>query len=78
MTDADDLLRRVHERIGGGLVVDIEAEPGRVEVKWARNYGEELSDWRWAERDSLTAALQAVLDYEDWADRKDAEEESDG
>jgi hypothetical protein len=66
----DQLLRRVHERLGGGLDIQTFAD-GTVEVRWRGAYGEELSTERFASSASLRAALEAVLEQEDAADAAD-------
>ena len=72
---ADDVLRAVHLRLGGG--VDIQTySAGAVEVRWRRDYGGEVSEERFASAPTLVGALQAVLAYEDEADAADAREES--
>ncbi len=70
---ADALLARVHERIGG-LGVDIRTfgESGQIEIHWKRDYAGVWSDERFLTADSLSAALRAILDHENQADREDA------
>lgn len=75
MGSADDLLTKVHARLGG-LGVDIKTfGDGTVEASWARSYDGVWSDSRWFSGPSLAAVLQGILDYEDRADRLDADEE---
>jgi hypothetical protein len=71
-----DLLDRVHVRIGGvGLDISTFGESGSVEIRWRRDYGDAgLSDERQASGASLTEALLAILEYEDWADAHDEAE----
>ena len=75
---ADELLNRVHERIGLG--VDIQTFSGKgaenpVEIRWRRDYGDEgWSDERWTCGRTLAEALQNVLAHEDGADIEDARE----
>ena len=71
--DADQLLRRVHERLGGGLDIQTFAD-GSIEVRWLRAYGPELSGERFASASSLRAALEAVHEQEDAADAADLPE----
>jgi hypothetical protein len=79
-SQTDRLLDAVHERVGSaesgeGLTINTWDEHGRVEVRWCRSYDGVLSDERVIVADCLTAALRAVLDYEDEADEIDAKEE---
>lgn len=81
--DADELLRRVHERINNGLdIVTFGYESGTVsaEVRWRRDYPEygESDERSTAGHASLSAALRYVLRYEDEADARDAAEEAKG
>lgn len=70
----DDLLRRVHARLGG-LGVDIKTfGDGAVEATWVRSYDGVWSDSRWTSGASLAEVLQGILDYEDRADAQDAAE----
>lgn len=73
-----DLLGRVHVRLGGvGVDLTTYGTSDEVEVSWRRDYGHAgLSDRRTATAAGLAGALQAVLDYEEEADKLDAEEAS--
>ncbi len=74
MPDVDDLLTRVHRRLGGGVDIQTFAS-GEVEVRWRRLFeSDELSDERFAQGHSLRGALEAVLAHEDDVDRMAAEE----
>lgn len=66
MKSADALLRDVHDRLGLGI--DVQTFPA-IEVRWRRDYDGEWSDERFFTAGSLVGALQAILDYEDSADR---------
>lgn len=73
----DDLLGKVHRRIGG-LGFDIQTFGGqdaspRIEARWRRDYGGEWSEERQTHGDGFAEVLQAILDYEDEADRVDEE-----
>jgi hypothetical protein len=72
VSGADQLLARVHQRLGW-LGVDIATFGGSddVEIRWRRNYNGAWSDERQTSAQSLVAALQAVLDWEDAADEAD-------
>lgn len=72
-TNAEELLRRVHERIGGGIDIQTFAD-GWVEIRWKRDYNGELSDERFVGAPSLSEALTGVLEREDQADAADATE----
>lgn len=75
---ADTLLRRVHERLGGlGVDITTFGEADCVEVRWRREYGADggLSDERFAQADSLEEALTSVLVYEDAADESERVDE---
>ena len=75
-----ELLRRVHDRLGGyGVDIRTFGKDHVVEIRWRRNYEDcGGSDERWVgDLRSLEDALQAVLDYEDGADAADAEKERD-
>ena len=62
-----ELLWTVHKRLGAG--VDIQTfSNGNIEIRWRRYYEGELSDERFHSDVSLSAALEAILDYEDRAD----------
>ena len=75
--DADELLVRVHARLGLG--VDIQTySAGTVEVHWRRDYGQKWSETRFFSALTLTGALQGVLDYEDAADAGDGTEDIGG
>jgi hypothetical protein len=67
VSDADLLLQRVHQRLGGGIDIQSFADD-TVEVRWRRAYGEELSDERFVSATSLLQAFEAVLQHEDGAD----------
>lgn len=74
----DDLLRRVHERLGGlGVTVEtsVDEETGdfEIEVSWKRYYGpRSFSALRIIEVPTFAAVPQAVLDYEDEQDKEKA------
>lgn len=69
----DELLRRVHQRLGGLGIEIVTYGDGTIEVTWRRDYGEEgLSDQRWLSASSLHEALLGVLAREDEADERDA------
>lgn len=72
--DVNELLGRVHERLGLGLDIATWVD-GTVEVRWKRDYGDDgWSDERFASAQGLAPALQAVLDHEDEGDAaEDAE-----
>jgi len=78
---ADELLVLVHKQIGLGIDIQTFSETNTVEISWKRDYGDEgWSDLRpvaIAEgENALAKALRQVLEYEDEADRMDAEEEA--
>lgn len=72
---ADELLAKVHKRLGG-LGVDIRTfgESTVIEALWKRSYNGILSDERQTSANSLMCVFLRILDYEDEADRADAEE----
>jgi hypothetical protein len=74
--EADLLLQRVHQRLGGGVDIQTFAD-GTVEVRWRRAYDEELSDERFVSATSLLQAFEAVLQHEDDADAADVAEEAE-
>lgn len=83
MANIDDLLLRVQERIGGQgtgshdpqlaiFPVGVLGHCGAVvQIRWRRSYDGVLSDERRVEEAGLVAALEAVLRWEDEADRED-------
>ena len=77
---SDDLLGRVHDRIGGqGVTITTGGVVDHVEIRWCRDYGPpwHVSDERFVSGVTLTEALLAVLEYEDEADALD-HRETDG
>lgn len=72
LASSQGLLRTVHQRLGLGVDIQTFVD-GTVEVRWKRDYDGEWSDERFTYSDSISAALEAILDYEDEADREDAE-----
>lgn len=76
MQTMDELLRKVHERLGLGVDIQTFAD-GTVEIRWKRAYGDD----GWAESDerltiaegeqALSDALKAVLAREDEEDAKE-------
>lgn len=74
---ADELLVKVHERLGLGVDIETfsEDKPPTVEIHWRRDYDGAWGDLRYANGNSLAEVLQAVLDYEDEADKADSEDD---
>lgn len=84
-TATDRLLETVCKRIGNTEIEITVWDDGSVHVRWNRDYGEPSpeylaagleggeSDARDADAPTLTEALRAIIEYEDEADRADAE-----
>ncbi len=76
---ADELLAKVHERLGNEASIIIEFGSSVDEIRWSRVYNEDERpqvDGRQAViMDDLAGALQSILDHEDEADRAPARKE---
>lgn len=71
----DVLLRHVHLRLGLGIDIQTFVDE-TVEVRWKRDYDGDWSDERFVSRNSIDLALEAILEYEDEADKREREEKA--